>query len=286
MDQIIKPKKDIKVSKNRKILITFILCILLMFASGVAVYRYLTPQRTTVFLFNQDYVAGTQVVMTMLVPIQVDNTVVAGGMNISTGDILITNRFIQDALQTAGVLRTDVSAGTPFMSSHLTATGGNSIEMRMRSDAVGVTISVDNVTGITNELTFGSRVNVYASYHGETYLKEGLENLRVLRTTMGSGGLSTVTLEVDGPEALMLIHAAQYSILHLGLIDGHNYQFLDRGLRVYNVTGFVPSDSMPSTGGNNYWGDDDINSGAIIDATDPNNPVVITVPPLDDENDD
>jgi Flp pilus assembly protein CpaB len=277
--EAVKPKKEIKVSKNRKILIVFVLGILLAFATGVAVYQYLTPQRTTVYLFNQDYVAGTQVVMDMLVPIQMDNTVVISGMNISTGDILITNRFIQEALQTASVLRTDVSAGTPFMSSHLTATGGNSIEMRMRSDAVAVTLSVDNVTGITNELSFGSRVNVYASYNGETYLSEGMENLRVLRTTMGTNGLSTVTLEVDGPEALMLVHAAQYSILHLGLIDGHNYQYLDRELRVYNITGFVPHDSVSVHG-------DSPGGGTIIDASDPNNPIIITVGPDEEEVDD
>ena len=46
-------------SKNRKILIILIIAILVAAAGGVSLYLYLTPQKTTVYVFNSNYESGT-----------------------------------------------------------------------------------------------------------------------------------------------------------------------------------------------------------------------------------
>jgi Flp pilus assembly protein CpaB len=277
---------SLKLSKNRKIIIVLTLAIFFAFGAGLGAYSLLTPQRTAIFVFNQDYSAGTQISKSMLTSIQVDNGIITGGTRLSTGDYFITDRDYNAVIQSAGILRVDVHGGTALMTSMLTTTGGNSIEMNMKKNAIAVTIAVDNITGVTDELTFGARVNVYTSYNGETVLM--LQNIRVLKTT-SNNGLSSVTLETDHEQSLELIYAYTFGVVHLGLVDANGYQYTAIDRPTYNYDGFIiPASTDPNADGyewqpeNNYTANG-TGTGTIddpIESEDENNPVDILIPPV------
>ena len=260
-------RTELKIAKNRKILIVLLLAVVMMIAAAFSVYYALSPSRTTIFVFDQNYSAGTQVTREMLIGIQIDSSLIIGGASVPIGDRYVTGSNLNSVLQTASILRTDVYSGTAIMSSMLTTTGGNAIEQRMRQNAIAITIPATNVTGVTSELSYGSRVNVYASYNAETILL--LQNMRVLRVTRGSGGLASVTLEVDVEESLKLVHAEVYGTVHLGIVDAHGYQYTTEEHPTYNITGFtVPADIYYQSGaqqGNNNTGQGSLQVGAEDD---------------------
>ena len=222
-------------ARNRKILIVIAAAILFCVIAGIGVYKVLTPKRTTVYIFKSDYSAGTLVTAEMLSSVEVDSNIVVSGHARSTGDFYVTQSNYRDVLSSAGVLRADVYAGNPFMSSMLTTTGGNSIEMTMKTNAVAVTVGVDNITGITPELSTGSRVNVYASYNDSTTLI--LENIRVLYVGGDGSSISSVSLEVDIRQSLQLVHAYTYGKVQLGLVDATGYKYSSDSMPTYSIGG-------------------------------------------------
>ena len=294
MDNI---RSGIKSAKSRKILIVLLLALAMMIAAAFSAYQVLAPNRATIFVFNENYPAGTQVTREMLTGIQVDSSLLVGGSSVPVGDRYVTGNNINTVLQTASILRMDVYSGTAIMSSMLTTTGGNQIEQRMRQDSVAITIPANNVTGVTSELSFGSRINVYASYNAETVLL--LQNMRVLRTTRGSGGLASITIEVTVEESLKLVHAQTYGSVHMGIVDAHGYQYTAEEHPTYNVSGFTvsadiyyQSGGQPSTNGldddteypgeglEGEWGEHEYDpDGDMTDATDPRNPAEIIIRP-------
>lgn len=231
-----KPKKIKGTIKNKKILIVLIAALLCCVIASWGVYQVLTPQRTTIYVFNDSYSAGTLVTEDMLSSVEVDSNIVASSNHLSTGDYFVTEANYHHILSSAGVLRADVYSGNALMTSMLTTTGGNSIEMTMKSNAVAVTVGVDYITGVTSELSAGSRVNVYASYNDSTTLI--LENIRVLSVGRESGSVNSVTLEVDISQSLQLVHAYTYGSVHLGLVDATGYQYSSSTLPTYNTSGF------------------------------------------------
>ena len=224
-----------KTSRSRKILVVILAAIVCACISGIGVYKILTPQRTVVYIFNDSYAAGTQVTEGMLTPIEVDSSVVTASGNASTGDYLITSSNYQNVITSAGCLRNDVYRGNIFTSAMLSTTGGNRLEMVMKKNAVAVTVGVNNITGITSGLSYGSRVNIYANYNESTVLI--LQNVRVLGVGFENGALANVTMEVDTEESLKLIHAYNYGSIHLGLVDANGYQYSPNNSS-YNLSGF------------------------------------------------
>lgn len=223
-------------SRNKKILLVLLLAVIFCAIATFGVYQVLTPQRTTVYVFNANYSAGTLVTDDMLNSVAVDSNIVVSGNRLSTGDYFVTGSNYRSVLTSAGVLRNDVYAGNALMTSMLTTTGGNSIEMTMKKNAVAVTVGANFITGVTSELASGSRVNVYASYNDSTTLL--LESIRILSVGRESGVVNSVTLEVDIPQSLQLIHAYTYGSVHLGLVDATGYQFSGSQLPTYNTAGF------------------------------------------------
>ena len=227
-----------KTAKNKKMVIVLLVAIVFAVLVAFGIYQMLTPQRTTVFIFNADYSAGTQVTANMLQSIEVDSNIITGSNRASTGDYIITEENYSSILTTAGVLRNDVYAGNVFTSSMLSTTGGNRIEMVMKKNAVAVTIGANNITGITTGLAYGSRVNVYANYNDSTVLL--LQNTRVLSVAKDSNGsITAVTLEVDIGDSMRVIHAYNYGSIHLGLVDVTGYQETEQDGLTYNITGFT-----------------------------------------------
>lgn len=216
-------------SKNRKIVIILVMAILVAVVAAVALYLYLTPQKTTVYVFKDNFEAGELLTEEMLTPIQADSSIVVAGNKTDTASRFVTGGDIQTVLNTGDSLRMDVAEGMPLTLSMLSVNGGSSVEMNMDPSKIAVTVPVTAITGVTNDLKEGSRVNIYATgvnENGGTTLL--FQNMRVLTVQKdANGGLSSATIEVDANQSLKLIYAANYSSIYFGLVDSSGYEFTE-----------------------------------------------------------
>jgi len=222
--------------KNNKVILVFILALIFAAAAGICVYQFLSPQRTTIYTFKQNYAAGTPVTSDMFTPLQVDADIVIAGAKAPASQRFITVKEFATLLKTNDSLKVDVGEGTPLMMSLLSVTGGNAIEMMMQSTAVAVTVDVNPTTGITGDLTAGSSVNVYVTYHsgGTKLILEKMRILGVSKTGSGSS-LNGVTIELTNGEALKLIDATKNGSVYLGLVNAGGYQPVEEIKKGSNV---------------------------------------------------
>lgn len=131
--------------KNKKIILVILVAVLCCCVATYSLYELLTPQRTTIYTFNGDYSAGTLVTNDMLTPVEIDQTLIVNSNQMSAGDYFVTSANYQNVITSAGILRSDVHSGNALMSSMLTTTGGNSIEMSMKQNAVAITIGANYI---------------------------------------------------------------------------------------------------------------------------------------------
>lgn len=102
------------------------------------------------------------------------------------------------------------------------------MEMNMDPSKIAVTVPVTSVSGVTNDLKEGSRVNIYAlsAEGGGTTLL--FQNMRVLAVQKDdTGALSSATIEVDADQSLKLIYASNYNGIYFGLVDSTGYEFTE-----------------------------------------------------------
>lgn len=211
--------------RNMKIVIVLSVALVFAIAAGICIYGFLSPQRSTVYVFDGAYEAGTMLTADMLTPIQVDADIVVAGAKASVGQRFVTSADLPALLKMGDSLKTNVEEGTPLMLNLLSATGGNAIEMTMKSSAVAVTVNATPITGVTNDLEQGASVNVYVTYHtGSTTLL--FEKMRVLAVHKeGTGGsLSGITLELTNEEAVQIINASGNGTLYFGLVNAGGYE--------------------------------------------------------------
>ena len=239
-------------SKNKKIIIILIIAVLLALLTGYAVVSFLSPHRTTIYVFKTAYRIGTAITSDVLVPVQVDSSMVVAGRNTSVSEKFITSKEIRALLESGDSLKVSVGEGTPLMKSLLSISGGNSIMMSMSPSSVAVTVDVDNTTGITKELYSGAAVNVYVtSYSGGTFLL--FENMRVLDINRkNDGSLQSATLEVTNEQAVKLINSTKNGAIHLGLINPNGYQYEDGSSDILvNPDVQTSSQTVPDTSNSN-----------------------------------
>lgn len=211
--------------KNSKILMVLAIALVFTIAAGICIFQILSPQRTTIYVFNKNYTAGTTLTADMFTPIQVDSKIVVAGANAPISHRFITQAEFPTLLRANDSLKSDVGEGTPLVISLLSVTGGNAIEMSMQATAIAVTVDVTPITGVTNDLAPGAYVNVYVTYHtGGTKLI--MEKMRVLAVHKGGSGgsLSGATLELTNSEAVRLIDATKNGSIYLGLVNSGGYQ--------------------------------------------------------------
>lgn len=213
-------------TKNKKILIVITLALVCAITAGVMIAVFLSPERTTVYAFKDNYSAGTPITADILTPVQVDSKVVAAGTSTNTSAFFITYENYSRIVKVGDVLKSDVGKGTIFMSAQIASQGGSEIEVRMDPTAIAVTIPANSVTGVSNSLSAEARVNVYVTYNsGGTYLL--LENIRVLAVDKGDGSLAAVTLELNHDQAVLTINAINTGSINLGLVNGVGYITVD-----------------------------------------------------------
>ena len=206
-------------SKNKGIIMLLVAAVIVGIIGGVALITYMKPQKTTVYTFKDNYKAGTEVTSDMLTAVQCDSKIVTAGKKTDTSSRFVTGANLKAVLNSGDSLRMDVSEGMPLTLSMLSVNGGSTVEMNMDPTKVAVTVPVTNVSGVTNDLKEGSRVNIYAmgvDTPGTTLL---FQNMRVINTQKDNGTLSSATIEVDVDQSLKLVYAANYSTIYLGLVD-------------------------------------------------------------------
>lgn len=211
-------------SKNRKIIIVLVLALIVSLAGSFLLYTYLTPQKTTVYVFNNNFETGTIVTESMLTAVQCDSNILVAGAKAGTGSQFVTGGSLKTVLNTGDTLRMDVSAGMPLTTAMLSVNGGTSIEMSMDPSKIAVTIPVNNATGVSNGLREGSRVNVYSVNDIGAVLI--LQNMRVLAVKSGDE-VRNVTIEVTADQSLRLIYYIANSTIYLGLVDNGGYDYVE-----------------------------------------------------------
>lgn len=210
-------------SKNKKIVILLIVALIVSAVGAFLLYGYLKPQKTTVYVFRDNYETGTIVTANMLTAVQCDSNIVVAGAKSNTSNQFVTGYNLQDVLNTGDTLRMDVSSGMPLTTSMLSVNGGTSIEMSMDPAKIAVTIPVNNATGVSNGLREGSRVNVYSVTDTNATLI--MQNMRVLAIKSGDE-IQNVTIEVSANESLRLIYYIANSTIYLGLVDNGGYEYV------------------------------------------------------------
>lgn len=214
--------------KNRKILLIIIVAFMVAVMGGVATFMYLNPQKTTVYVFKDNYNAGDVITEEMLTPVRCDASIIVAGSNAETASRFVTGQDIDAVLKTGDSLRMDVASGMPLTISLLSVNGGSSVEMSMDPTKVAVTVPLTSITGVTPELKDGSKVNIYATggeSNGTVLLFQGMRVLSVQNDS--DGNLSSATIECDSAQSLKLIYAVQNSSIYFGLIDSAGYEYAD-----------------------------------------------------------
>lgn len=217
--------------KNKKIILILVLAFLVAVIGAVALYFYLTPKKITIYTFKENIPAGTVVTEDMLTPVQADSTIYYGGAKQDISVYYVTGENITEIIKSGDSLRTDVVKGMPFTISLLTSGGGSKVEMQMDPTKIAITIPVNNITGVTNELKSGSRVNIYVTGGGgdsnEIYSTQLIfQNMRVLNVSYSAqGALESATVECTIDQSMELVYYSSTYSIYLGLVDGSGYQF-------------------------------------------------------------
>ena len=210
-------------SKNRKILRILLLALVVSIMFGVGLYMYLTPQRTTMYVFNGNYKTGDPVTMDILTPVQVDSKIIYSGQQRDAQTELVTGENINEVLRSGQSLRMDVNEGLPLTLSLLSASGGSSVEMKMDPTSIAVTVPVTETTGVTNDLQSGSRVNIYTLRNDAVVLI--LQNMQVLSVNRDdSGAITGATIECTQEQSLKLVYASSNSTIYFGMVSGSDYE--------------------------------------------------------------
>lgn len=209
-------------SKNKIITSLIIGAVLFSSMAAFLIYHYMSPSRGTMYLFNGSYSAGDQLTADMLTPVQVDSKIVIAGKKTDASAQFVTPSEYQTLIKSGDSLRMDVSEGMPLTTSMLSVTGGSTVEMNMKSDAVAVTVPVNENTGITNDLKEGSHVNIYANLDSTISLIQ--QNKRILEVYKDNGTITGVSIEESINESMELIYAVTNGSIYLGLVDATGYQ--------------------------------------------------------------
>ena len=203
-------------TRDKKILRAIIVSVILAIGLGAGVFFALNSQTAKYYEFNNNYSAGTPVTANMLTEVQVDKRIVIGGQKSSLNSRYITETEIQEVLEKGDKLRQDVGQGFPLTESVLVERGGNQIEQAMTQNAIAVTVNVDNVTGVTDDLRAGSFVNVFMRVAGKS---DVLQRMKVLSVnTNKNKNLVSATLECNYEQAKVLTQAADEGYIQFGLL--------------------------------------------------------------------
>lgn len=227
--------------KNKKILIVIGVAILSAIVACVLIFTFLSPTRTTVYLFNGSYEAGTQLTSNMLTPVQADSNIIVAGTSVSTGTHFVTRDNYVKVVTEGDTLKYDVYKGDCLMTSMLSSQADNRIALNMNPTSVAVTIPVNNASGVANTIKAENHVNVYVTYNsGGTYLL--LENARILCVLSDDTGVTGYTLELNNQEAVRVIDAINTGSVYCALTNSEGYIY-ESALDINKIETSAPAET-------------------------------------------
>lgn len=227
-------------SKNKIIASLIAGAVLFSTLAAFLIYHYMSPSRGTMYVFNDSYSAGDQLTSDMLTPVQVDSKIIVAGKKTDASAQFVTPSEYQALIKSGDSLRMDVSEGMPLATSMLSVSGGSTVEMNMKSDAIAVTVPVNENTGITNDLKEGSHVNIYANLDSKISLIQ--QNKRILEVFKSDGIITGVSVEENINESMELIYAVTNGNIYLGLVDATGYQSTEGADPTYSPYDTVATD--------------------------------------------
>ncbi|CAJ1004568.1 pilus assembly protein CpaB [Brevibacillus aydinogluensis] len=115
-----------------------------------------------------------------------------------------------------------VEGGRPLLAEDVERPGAAGQERALGASMTGISIPVDNVSGVTPYVAVGERVHVYASFEDDAGAHTGLllKNMPIIGVQREMEGdhprLKAVTLSLRMDEAVLLTHALHYGKIRLG----------------------------------------------------------------------
>ena len=220
-------------SKGKGILLIFIV----IFGGIIAFlsYNWLSVKKTNIYVFNADYEDGTKLKKDMFEAFEVDNALVeAQSARFTKGEskaTFLSKADINKLVEEEEVLAVQVFAGQPVTSNLYLSTSGSTVERRLSDGHTAITIPVNNITGVSSEVSAGSRINIYNLYSINTYnvvqlMYQNVKILDVQKTGNKTNGytISAFTIEVKPEDALQLLYAIQYNQIRVSLLKPGTYQ--------------------------------------------------------------
>lgn len=235
---MLKSKGARGVGTNKTSVVILFLAMIVAVLLGFFAYRYLKKQRTTIFVYQHDYPAGTKLTKEMFGSLDIETNLydAAASQGSHYASAAEINQFIQDG----DVLLCDVLAFTPVFSNQNSDSGGNGIENRMGQGLTAVALTVDRVRGLPNDLRIGSRVNLTTTYSLNQNQKETdliLQDIQVVDVvTDSSGTLMAAYIEVEPKDSLQLIHAMNSEIVYATVLKPGEYEPVSGSAATYKKT--------------------------------------------------
>lgn len=168
------------------------------------------------YVFNAEYAAGSVITSSMLKPITASE-LKTKGIDVFNTEIQYINSYNMNNLIYAGdVLKVDVQQGDAVSLECISTANG------IHEECVSITLSANNITGITADLKSGIHVNVYVSYSaGNTDLL--FANIRILSVQQSGSTLEGVTLELTKEQASIIVEIINSEKLYLGLLNPYEF---------------------------------------------------------------
>lgn len=196
-------------------------------------YDYLKGSKTKIYLFANDYEAGTVITQDMLVTLEVDATMVDNLAYSNAEAKYVTPNDLKQIVSAGDTLGADVFYGTPFMTTQTSTIGGSAVERRLGDYMTAITIPVNNISGVSPEISAGAKINIYSCYETENYEIEELlfQNVKILEvqaTGDSSSGynLSAITIELKPEDALKILHSINFRKIDITLLKSGKYNQL------------------------------------------------------------
>lgn len=210
---------------NRSAQIFLLLAFILACLVGWGMYTFLHKQRSTIYLYAQDYPMGTKIENNMFLSTEIETALYAAAAQ--QGVYYATADDINGFISRGDVLLADVLSFTAVTNNQISESGGNAIENRLAKDMVAVALLPEKVKGLPDDLRIGSRVNVTSGYQIDNVRETDLifQNLLVVDIKKDAGGnLLSVYVEVDPADAVKLAHSEEFEHPWVAVIKPGNYK--------------------------------------------------------------
>lgn len=201
-------------SKTHKVVILLVLAAICSIIAGVSIYTYCNDSKGFIYVFNQNYSAGTKISKDMFYSIKVDNKIILSGQKGGLETYYITSENFNKVVSGNEYLLNDVIKDQPLTFVDLAFTSGTSIERSLSGDNMAVSIPISGTAAVTDKLRVGSVVNIYTTDSTGTRLI--FENMKIIAKNDGAT-ISTVTFETNPDDTLDLINAANNFKLYFSL---------------------------------------------------------------------